>query len=414
MCYQPTKGREDVTLDAHVPGALSGLRVVDLSFVVMAPYACQILGDLGAEVIKVEPPAGDSTRRSWPQRHAGMGVLALNVNRNKRSVALNLKADEGRAVLDDLLDTADVLVTNMRPGALARLGLAPDSVSARFPRLVFVRAQGFRGDSELADRAAYDEIVQASAGMVDLMRRATGTPAYAPTILADKVCALTIVYSVLAAVIHQRATGEGQQVEVPMTDTLLAFNLVEHLSGHTFVPELGPTGFNRAMAKKHEAVATKDGWACILPYTAANVADFFHAVGREDLAADQRFADAASLARHQPDLYALVGELAPARTTDEWAQLCAKHSIPFAPVLALEDAETDPYVVSGGLLAEAVHPSEGRYRSIGFPVRFSGTPAGLRTPAPRLGADSADVLRELGRSEEQIRALTDAGVVVSS
>lgn len=395
------------------PGALAGLRVVDLASVVMGPYACQILGDLGAEVIKVEPPAGDMVRRTMPQRSPGMGALALNVNRNKRSLALDLKTDDGRAVLDDLLDTADVLVTNMRPGALARLGLSPDEVSRRFPRLVHVRAQGFRTDSALADRAAYDEIVQASSGMVDLMRRATGTPAYAPTILADKVCALTIVYTALAAVIHQRATGEGQLVEVPMTDTLLAFNLVEHLSGHTFVPAEGPTGFNRSMAAKHEAVATKDGWACILPYTPANIADFFRAAGRADLADDPRFADSASLSRHQPELYALVGELAPARSTAEWAELCAAHSIPFAPVLSVDDAEDDPYVTEGGVLAEAEHPTEGRYRSIGFPVRFAGTPAGLRSPAPRLGADGAEVLRELGRTEDQIADLVARSVTTT-
>lgn len=392
-------------------GALDGLRVIDLASVVMGPYACQILGDLGAEVIKIEPPAGDMTRRTLPQRNPGMGALALNVNRNKRSVALDLKTDAGRAVLDDLLDTADVLVTNMRPGALDRLGLDPGRVAERFPRLVQVRAQGFRSDSELADRAAYDEIVQASSGMVDLMRRATGTPSYAPTILADKVCALTIAYSTLAAVIHQRATGEGQLVEVPMTDTLLAFNLVEHLSGHTFVPAEGPTGFNRSMAAGHEAVATKDGWACILPYTPRTIADFFTAAGRDDLAADERFATSPAMAAHQPELYALIGELAPRRTTDEWAQLCAQHSVPFAPVLAVDDAETDPYVTDGGLLTEAEHPTEGRYRSIGFPVRFTATPGGMRTPAPTLGADGADVLRELGRTDDEIAALVADGVL---
>jgi crotonobetainyl-CoA:carnitine CoA-transferase CaiB-like acyl-CoA transferase len=247
--------------------------------------------------------------------------------------------------------------------------------------------------------------------MVDLMRRATGTPSYAPTILADKVCALTIAYSTLAAVIHQRATGEGQLVEVPMTDTLLAFNLVEHLSGHTFVPAEGPTGFNRSMAAGHEAVATKDGWACILPYTPRNIADFFTAAGRDDLAADERFATSAAMAAHQPELYALIGELAPRRTTDEWAQLCAQYSVPFAPVLAVDDAETDPYLTDGGLLTEAEHPTEGRYRSIGFPVRFTATPGGMRTPAPALGADGADVLRELGRTDDEIAALVADGVL---
>lgn len=392
-------------------GALGGLRVIDLASVVMGPYACQILGDLGAEVIKIEPPAGDMTRRTLPQRNPGMGALALNVNRNKRSLALDLKTAAGRAVLDDLLDTADVLVTNMRPGALERLGLDPGRVAGRFPRLVQVRAQGFRSDSELADRAAYDEIVQASSGMVDLTRRATGTPSYAPTILADKVCALTIAYAALAAVIHQRATGEGQLVEVPMTDTLLAFNLVEHLSGHTFVPAEGPTGFNRSMAAGHEAVATKDGWACILPYTPRDIAAFLTATGHDDLAADERFATSPAMAAHQPELYALIGELAPQRTTAEWADLCARHSIPFAPVLAVDDAETDPYVTSGGLLTESEHPTEGRYRTIGFPVRFTATPGGMRTHAPALGADGADVLRELGRTDDEIAALVADGVL---
>ena len=392
-------------------GALSGVRVIDLASVVMGPYATQILGDLGADVIKVESPAGDMVRRTHPQRNPGMGALALNVNRNKRSLALDLKSSEGRATFLDLVATADVLVTNMRPGALARLGLDGDTLTAHNPRLVYCRAQGFRSDSELADRAAYDEIVQASSGMVDLMRRATGTPAYAPTILADKVCALTIVYSVLAAVIHQKATGRGQVVEVPMNDTMLAFNLVEHLSGPTFVPDRAPTGFNRSMAAGHRAVATKDGWACILPYTPRNIADFFHAVGRDDLAADPRFADGAALSAHQEDLYALIDGFASERTTDEWARLCADHSIPFAPVLAIEEAQHDPYVTGGGVLSESDHPTEGRYRSIGFPVRLSGTPAGMRTPCPSSGQDSVALLRELGRTPEQIAALVEAGVV---
>ncbi|GAA1907447.1 CaiB/BaiF CoA transferase family protein [Lapillicoccus jejuensis] len=392
-------------------GPLAGLRVLDLASVVMGPYACQILGDLGADVVKVEPPTGDMTRRTSPQVRPGMSALAMHVNRNKRSLALDLKTEQGRGVFDDLLATADVLVTNMRPAALARLGLDPDTVAERFPRLVLCRAQGFRSDSPLADRAAYDEIVQASSGMVDLVRRATGTPSYVPSILADKVCALTIAYSVLAAVVHQRATGRGQVVEVPMTDTLLAFNLVEHLAGETAVPAVGPTGFPRSMAPRHEAVRTADGWVCLLPYTPRDIASLFRAVGRDDLAADPRFADPSALARHLGDLYALLAELAPSRTTEQWAALCADHSVPFAPVLEVDDAAHDPYVVEGGLLAERPDGAGGTYRSIGQPIRFSRTPAGERRPAPALGADDDDLLRELGYDAARVTALRDAGVL---
>ncbi|GAA4846892.1 CoA transferase [Actinomycetospora corticicola] len=386
-------------------GALSGVRVIDLATVVMGPYAAQILGDLGADVIKVEAPGGDSARLAPPARHPGMGHLALNVNRNKRSVTLDLKSADGKAAFRDLVAGADILITNMRPGALDRLGISHAELAEINPRLITCRAQGFRSDSALADRAAYDEIVQAASGMTDIVRRATGTPSYVPTVLADKVCALTIAYSVLAALVHQRATGEGQEVEVPMADTMLAFTLVEHLAGHTFVPDDGGTGFNRSLAAGHAAVATQDGWACILPYSPRNIADFFAAAGRDDLATDERFVDRTQLARHQEELYGEIAAIAPTRTTDAWATLCAEHSIPFAPVLDLETAHEDPYVVDGGLLTKQQHPTEGTYRSIGFPVRFSATPAGMRTPTPRQGDDTAEVLRELGRSEEQIEAM---------
>ncbi|MCD2190259.1 CaiB/BaiF CoA transferase family protein [Actinomycetospora soli] len=386
--------------------ALDGVRVIDLATVVMGPYAAQILGDLGADVIKVEAPGGDSARLAPPARHPGMGHLALNVNRNKRSVTLDLKSADGKAAFRDLVASADILITNMRPGALDRLGISHAELAEINPRLITCRAQGFRADSELADRAAYDEIVQAASGMTDIVRRATGTPSYVPTVLADKVCALTIAYSVLAALVHQRATGQGQEVEVPMADTMLAFTLVEHLSGHTFLPDAGSTGFNRSLAAGHAAVATKDGWACILPYSPRNIADFFAAAGRDDLATDERFVDRTQLSRHQEELYGEIAAIAPTRTTDDWAALCAEHSIPFAPVLDLETAHEDPYVVDGGLLTEQEHPTEGPYRSIGFPVRFSQTPAGMRTPTPPQGADTADVLRELGRTEEQIAEMT--------
>jgi crotonobetainyl-CoA:carnitine CoA-transferase CaiB-like acyl-CoA transferase len=391
-------------------GALDGIRVIDLSTVVMGPYATQILGDLGADVIKIEAPSGDISRLSSPYRNQGMGVLALNVNRNKRAVALDLKNPEGRKIFLELVATADVLVTNMRPGALRRLGLSYDALAEVNPGLVYCTAQGFRTDSSLADRAAYDEIVQATSGTADLMRRATGAPTYMPTILGDKVSALTIVYSVLAALVHRQRTGEGQQVEVPMTDTMLAFNLVEHLAGRTFEPAAGLMGFSRSLSPGHRAVATKDGWACILPYSRRNLADFFAEVGQPELLEDPRFDTAESLAEHFSDLYDLIEKFAVERTTAEWEAVCARLSIPFAPVLDLDHVTEDGYVQEVGLLETAEHPTEGTYRVIGSPVRFSQTPASLRRHSPRLGQDNDEVLNELGYSDEERRRLADEGV----
>ncbi len=216
-----------------------------------------------------------------------------------------------------------------------------------------------------------------------------------PTILADKVCALTIAYSVLAAVVHQQRTGEGQHIEVPMADTMLAFNLVEHLNGLTFDPPVGGVGFPRSVAAGHRAVRTADGWACILPYDEQNIRDFFTAAGRPDLVDDERFATAASRAAHHRDLYELIDEIAGTRTTAEWETLCAAHSIPMGPVLDLYDAPDDPYVVDGDLLETVDHPTEGRYRSIGIPVHFSGTPGSIRRHAPNVGEHTAEVLAEL-------------------
>jgi crotonobetainyl-CoA:carnitine CoA-transferase CaiB-like acyl-CoA transferase len=232
-----------------------------------------------------------------------------------------------------------------------------------------------------------------------------------PTILADKVCALTIVYSVLAAVVHQRATGEGQHVEVPMTDTMLAFNLVEHLAGQTFEPPTGEVGFPRSLSPGHRAMPTADGWACIIPYTSRNIRDFFTAVGRAEFAEDVRFSTPAALAQHHADLYELIEQLSPTRTTAEWAEICAAHSIPFSPVLDLDHAAEDEYVTGGGLLNVAEHPTEGPYRVIGNPLRFSVTPPTIRSHTPSLGQHTEELLTELGYDAETIAALADNGVI---
>lgn len=375
-------------------GPLDGVRVIDLSTVVMGPYAAQILGDLGADVIKIESPA-DTVRVGQFRNTPGMTPLNLNVNRNKRSVALNLKDATQRDQALELIGTADVLITNMRPGALARLGLSYPDIAARNPKLVYAHAQGFRSDSDKAGNAAYDETIQAASGLVDLANRRLGEPAYLPTILGDKVSSLTIVYSVLAAVVHQTKTGEGQYIEIPMTDTLLAFNLVEHLAGHVFEPAEGPTGFGLSMSKGHHAVRTKDGLACVIPYNPQNFRDFFAAAGRPELAEDPRV-NGASIATEDTDaLSALIDECAPALTTAEWEDVCAKFSIPMAPVLELDSAQDDPYVQDGHLLDVVEHPTEGRIHEVGIPMRFSATPPSIRRHAPLPGEHTEEVLREL-------------------
>ena len=380
--------------DITTAGPLDGVRVIDLSTVVMGPYAAQILGDLGADVIKIESPA-DTVRMGQYRTTPGMTPLNLNVNRNKRSVALNLKDEDQRAKALELIDTADVLITNMRPGALSRLGLNYADVAERNPGLIYAHAQGFRSDSDRAGNAAYDETVQASSGLVDITNRALGQPVYLPTIIGDKVSSLTIAYSVLAALVHRNKTGQGQQIEIPMTDTLIAFNLVEHLAGHTFEPAQGPTGFGLSMTKGHAAVHTKDGLACVIPYNPQNFRDFFAAAGRADLAEDPRVNGEMIAAEDTEAMSALIADCAPALTTDEWAEVCAKHSIPMAPVLELDTAHEDPYVREGHLLDSVQHPSEGAIRTVGIPVRFSATPGSIRRLAPVAGQDTADVLAEL-------------------
>lgn len=378
-------------------GPLAGVRVIDMATVVMGPYAAQILGDLGADVIKIESPK-DTVRFGTIHRTPGMTPLAMNVNRNKRSVALDLKDDDGVARARELIAGADILITNMRIKALRRLGLDYDSLAEDNPHLIYAHAQGFRPDSDRADLAAYDETVQAASGLVDLAQRAgdIGRPAVLPSIFGDKVSALTIAYSALAALVHQRATGQGQLVEVPMTDTMLAFNLVEHLQGRTYEPAMGETGFTLSMNAGHRARPTKDGQAMIMPYTPQNFRDVFLAAGRPDLAEDPRIAgDFVDATAHGADLAALIESVTPALTTAEWIRVCSEKSIPVGPVLKLDEAAEDPYVQDGHLLDLAEHPTEGSYRRIGVPFRFSATPATIRLHPPQPGQDTDAVLDEI-------------------
>ncbi|SDQ37912.1 CaiB/BaiF CoA transferase family protein [Actinopolyspora saharensis] len=397
-----TTGTRSTEEKRNATGPLAGVRVIDMSTVVMGPYAAQIFGDLGADVIRIESPR-DSARLGTTHRTPGMTPLHLNVNRNKRSVELNLKDPEQRERALGLIDGADLLITNMRAGALQRLGMDYENLAQRNPALVYAHAQGFRPDSDRAELAAYDETVQAASGMIDMAQRAgdIGTPAVLPSILADKVTALTIAYSTMAALLHQRATGEGQRVEVPMADTLLSFNMIEHLQGNAFEPPLGPTGFPNSLNEGHRARPAKDGLVMIIPYTPQNFRDLFAAAGRPDLAEDPRInGEFIDVRRDGQDLAELIESVTPELTSEEWIEVGTKHSIPVGPVLRLEEATEDPYVREGHLLDVAEHPTEGSYRVVGIPMNFSRTPASIRKHAPQPGQDTAEVLGEFDRSDE--------------
>lgn len=382
---------------------LGGIRVLDLTTVLMGPVATQILGDLGADVIKVEGPEGDIVRGYKPARSEGMPGIFLNLHRNKRSVVLDLKSPEGVANLRRLITTADVLVHNIRSEAMERLGFGPDAVRALNPRLVYCLANGFRQDGPYARKAAYDDVIQAGAGLTDMIGRINGTPQYVPTALCDKVAGMTIAWSVLAALFHRERTGEGQVVEVPMFETNIAFNLVEHIAGWSFAPPVGDVGFARYMTRNRRPFRTRDGHVCILPYTEKNWQDFFAGIGRGEVLLDPRFADFTNRIRNIDALYAILAECALERTTAEWVAYCDSISIPAMEVKRFEDLWEDPHLQKIGFFEEAEHPSEGLYTNIPMPVQFSAGKTGLRRPAPRLGEHTAEVLAELDRLEATAR-----------
>ena len=393
-------------------GALDGVRVVDLTTVLMGPMACRMLGDHGADVIRVESLDGDSTRNGLPARSAGMSGFSLNIQRNKRSLALDLKSAAGKTATQRLLASSDVLVTNMRAAALERLGLGADALRSQHPQLICCRANGYGSGGPYRDKAAYDDAIQAASGLSNLIGRISGEPGFVPAVIADKVTGLHVVEAVLAALFHRERTGEAQVIEVPMFETMVAFNLVEHYRGAVFEPPEGPFGYDRLLTPHRRPYPTADGWVCLLPYSDAQYRAFFAFVDRPELADDPRFADHNSRIAHIDDLYALFGELSVRRTTDEWMRYCDEHSIPAARVMDLADLDADPQLAAVGLVSISVHPTEGAYRYVADPVVYSATPTRLRRHAPLLGEHAAEILHELGYDAHEIDAMRDNGDII--
>jgi formyl-CoA transferase len=377
------------------PALLSGVRIIDMTSVVFGPLATQMLGDLGADVIKVESPEGDMLRQVQPAQSPGMGAAFLGVNRNKRSVVLDLKTDDGRRSLRRLLRDADVFISSIRPAALARLSLAPDALRRENPRLVTVAAVGFGSDGPYRDKPAYDDSIQAVSGMAGLatMRDPGAPPSYAPTILADKLGGVTAAWAVMAALYHRERTGEAQHVEVPMFETLASFLLVEHMAAATFEDLPQSFGYSRMLVPHRRPVQTKDGYITILPYSNAQWARFFRAIGREDMLCHPWVTNMDERSRNIGAVYDMVAQFAPSRTTQEWVDLMEEADIPVMPVRMLPDLPQDPHIEATGFFQRVAHPTEGTIWTTKPPVKFSATPArhDLR-PAPHLGEHSEEIL----------------------
>jgi len=394
-------------------GPLQGIRVVDVTTVMLGPYATQMLGDMGADVIKVEaPPAGDIARNLGEARMPGMSGSFLNMNRNKRSIAVDLKRPGAQEVLRRLVATAEVFVHNMRPQAIERLGFGYEAVAALNPGIVYVGAYGFGQEGPYRAKPALDDAIQAASGLASLFVRQDGQPRYVPSAIADKIVGLTVSQAVLAALLHRSRTGEGQFVEVPMLETLVAFNLVDHLGGGAYAQPPGRIGYARASSPSRRPFPTRDGFVCILPYDDRQCLSFFRAVGRPELMSDPRFCSYASRVRHPDAFYGLIRELTPGRTTAEWVALCEAGEIPCMPVLDIEDLPQDEHLKAVGMFEAHRHPSEGATTLVRPPIRFSRSPAAIRRHAPGFGEHSVEVLRGLGFPEDGIAALLADGSVL--
>jgi crotonobetainyl-CoA:carnitine CoA-transferase CaiB-like acyl-CoA transferase len=371
-------------------GPLHGIRVIDMTSVAMGPYATQIMGDMGADVIKVESPEGDVFRYAAPARHTGMGAAFINFNRNKRSVMLDLKQPEALQSLLALVAQADVLVYNVRPRSMKKLGLDYETLRALNPRLVYCGAYGFSEKGRYAGRPAFDDIIQAMSGLAAVQTNpVTNEPAYVNTILADKTAGLTVAYSVAMALFERTRSGEGQSIEVPMFETMVSFGMLEHLAGSTFEPAEGPMGYQRLMSKWRRPYRTADGFIALMPYTTAQWQRFFTLAGRPDVAQDPRFMDPSQRSQNINTLYGMLADVVAQQSTAVWLERLATADIPHSEVFSLDTVLADPHLADAGMVLRHDHPSEGALNGIGIPVTFSRTPGTIRRLAPTLGEHSA-------------------------
>ena len=394
-------------------GPLAGVRVLDLTAVVLGPLATQILGDYGADVIKLEPPEGDLMRANGVSRQRGMSSIFLALNRNKRSLAIDLKHPDGVAAVLRLLPTVDVLVHNMRTAAIERLGLGPAACTAINPRLIYCMATGFGESGPDAGKPAFDDVIQAACGLAGLVGtlRADGQPDYVPSLIADKTTGLALANAVLAALFERSRSGLGQVVEVPMLETMVAFTLAEHLGGLSFEPATAPAGYARLLAGGRKPVPTLDGHVAMLPYTGDHWRRFFHHLGRDDLSEKYSVDDRHARNARVQALYADMAALTRSLSTEALLALCAEQGIPASRIWRIGELPQHPQLQAVGLFQHSTHPSQGEIVSLRPTTLFARTPADLALPAPLLGEHSQALLQEAGFTAAEIEALQRSGAV---
>lgn len=397
-------------------GPLEGLKIIDMTSVIMGPYLTQILGDLGADVVKVEAPSGDTTRQIPPTRHKSMGSVFLQNNRNKRSLAIDLKKPGGLTTLLKILEGADVFVSNVRPKALARLGLTAAAMEAANPRLVTVALVGFGQKGPYAADPAYDDLMQGLTAIPSMLVTAgSGHPHYVPLSFNDRAVGLHAGISLLAAIVERNRSGKGQHLEIPMFETMVEFVMSDHMAGHSFDPPLGAHGYTRQLNADRRPFETLDGYVCNIIYTDKHWQSFATLIGRPNLLQEnEHFANISARTVHASEVYSFIGEQMKHKTTAEWIALLKAADIPVTPLRTLDTVKDDPHLVATGFFTPYEHPTEGKLKTTKIPSTWSRSTPGLRLHPPQLGENSTQILREAGIGEAEIKRLLSEGVVAQA
>jgi crotonobetainyl-CoA:carnitine CoA-transferase CaiB-like acyl-CoA transferase len=390
-------------------GPLEGVRVIDLTTIVVGPICTRTLADYGADVIKVEAPGGDLLRTmAEGSRNPGMSGKFINFNRNKRSIGLDIKKPEGLSALLRLIERADVFVSNVRPEGLARAGLDYESLAKRNPQLIHCSILAFGRNGRYFNRPAYDPVIQSLSGVAGTIARATGEPRFVPMVMSDHTSGLIAAQAIGFALFRREKTGKGEAIDVPMLENMASFVASEHLGAATFDPPVGPTGDGRLLSPNYRPVPTKDGYVTVRPNTNAQAFAFFDAIGRPELKTDPRFDSAASRTKNAKAYFEVQATSLDGKTTDEWVELFDKLDVPAARYNSIDDLMTDPHLKDVGFFREEQHPSEGKIRRSKLANVFSGGARKNESHAPLYGEHTREILAELGYSAADIDKMVTA------